>query len=206
MTETGVAAILLAAGESRRMGQLKALLPWLGANLVSYQLAQLRAAGLDPIVVVLGHESERVARSIEPHPDLILAENPNYLLGKAGSIRVGIEALPEQVDAIMVNAVDQPRRAETLAALVSVHLNGRATITIPTYQGRRGHPTLFSPRLREELSDVSEEGQGLREILLRHAADIVEAEMDTPELLFNLNSPEDYQRALAFFQSNPTAR
>jgi len=95
VAETKAAAILLAAGESHRMGLLKALLPWLGTNLISYQLAQMRAARFTPIVVVLGHDVERVARSLDPFPDLILAENPNYQMGKEGSIRVGIKALPE---------------------------------------------------------------------------------------------------------------
>lgn len=202
MAETTVGAILLAAGESRRMGQLKPLLPWLGTTLISYQLAQLKAAGIAPIVVVLGHESRRVAPLLEPFSDLILVENPHYQLGKASSIQIGLRTLPDHARSLMIHAVDQPRRAETLAALVSHHREGRALITVPTYQGRRGHPPVFSSRLREELSNVSEERQGLREILLRHAADIAEVEMDTPELLYNLNSPEDYRRALDLFQTH----
>ena len=106
----------------------------------------------------------------------------------------------------MVHAVDQPRRAETLTALVPAHLEGRAPITIPTYPGRRSHPPVFSPRLREVLSNLSEGRQWLRDILLRHAADIAEAEMEAPELVFNLNSLEDFQRALAFFQSSSASQ
>ncbi len=199
MVETAVGAILLAAGESRRMGQLKALLPWQGATLIEYQLTQLRAAGIASVVVVVGHEVERVRAAVEPFPGLTIVENPRYLEGKAGSIRAGAAALPDTVSAILVHAVDQPRRAKTLAALIDAHLQRDSLITLPVFRGRRGHPPVFSPRFRAELGNVSEEGQGMREILVRHASEISEVELDDLEVLCNLNTPEDYQRALRTF-------
>lgn len=203
MDSAAVAAILLAAGESRRMGHPKPLLPWLGATLVAYQVEQVIRAGTRPIVVVLGADAKRVAVPLRPFPEVRLVSNPAYLLGKSTSIRAGVKGLPGGVDAILLHAVDQPRRAETLLRLISAHLEGGRLITVPTYQGRRGHPPVLSASLRPQLASLSEEHQGLREIMQRYHSDTLEVPLETPEVLFNLNSPPDYQEALAYFQALP---
>lgn len=194
-----VAAVLLAAGESSRMGRPKALLPWMGTTLVAYQVGQLRLAGADPVVVVLGHQEERVAAAVGDPAGVIPVANPAFRQGKSTSIRLGVEALPEDVDAILLLAVDQPRRAETLRLLIAAHLEGSRVITAPAYRGRRGHPPVLSSTLRWELVSLSEGQRGLREVMHRHLSDTLEVPLETPEVLFDLNTPEQYREALAWF-------
>ncbi len=196
-----VAAILLAAGESRRMGSPKALLPWQGTTLIAYQVDQILEAGAHPVVVVLGHEAERAASVWTPQLGVATAINTAYRQGRSASIRVGVESLPQNVRAILIHSVDQPRRAETLRTLISAHLSGNQMITMPSYQGRRGHPPVLSASLRPELCCLAEGNQGLREVMIRHAGESRVIPFDTPEVLFNLNTPEDYHLALAHFQA-----
>ncbi len=182
------------------MGQPKALLPWLGTTLISYQVEQLIQAGVRPLVVVLGAEARRIAVPLRHFPEAILVSNPLYNQGKTTSIQAGIRGLPGPVDALLIHAVDQPRRAATLRRLIDAHLEGKALITLPVHQGRRGHPLLLAARLLPLLSALTEEQQGLREIVHRYKSATLELPMDTPELLLDLNTPEDYREALAHLE------
>ncbi len=197
----GFAAILLAAGESTRMGRPKPLLPWLGTTLVAYQVEQLVRAGAKPLIVVLGHEREFVAEALRDFPEAVLVPNPRYSQGKTSSIRIGAGALAGRTGAILLHAVDQPRRWQTLRLLIYAHCGGGYPITIPSHQGRRGHPPVLSPSLLPELESLSEETQGLRALMRRHALETQTVPMETPECLLNANTPEDYREALAYFEA-----
>ena len=195
------AALLLAAGESRRMGQLKALLPWQGTTLLSHQLAALDAAGVGRIMVVLGHRAaelqEVLQRERAARPSVAWVVNPDYLQGKTTSIKAGLRALsPYNPQTLLILNVDQPRRPETLDYLLRQHQSA-ARITIPTYQGQGGHPVLLDAALRDELLAITEETQGLRAVMQRHQAYIQRVAVDTPEVLWDLNTPEQYRAALA---------
>jgi len=197
----GFAAILLAAGESTRMGRPKPLLPWLGTTLVAYQVEQLVRAGAGPVIVVLGHESELVAEALRDYPEAVPVPNPCYSQGKTSSIRVGAKALAGRTGSILLHAVDQPRRWQTLKLLIYAHSCGDYLITVPSYQGRRGHPPLLSCSLLPELESLSEETQGLRALVRRHSHETQTVPMETPECLLNANTPEDYREALAYFEA-----
>src|SRR5687767_1576200 len=112
-----VSAILLAAGESARMGLQKALLPWEGGTLLEYQLAQLAgAADIGEIIVVTGHEPERITEIASAAPRARAVHNAAYQTGKVSSILTGLHALSTEADAILLLSVDQPRpRAITRA-------------------------------------------------------------------------------------------
>ena len=201
------AAVLLAAGESVRMGSPKPLLPWLGTTLIVYQIEQLLRAGLETVIVVLGHLAGPVAATLGTHPQVAIRVNPLYQRGKSTSIVVGVEALPPEASAILLLAVDQPRRAETLQRLVSAHLSGNHLITVPIHEGRRGHPPVLAASLIPELLGLSEETQGLRRIMNTHRTEIGEIVFDSEEVIFDLNTRQDYQRAHACFMKRevPTA-
>jgi len=200
MSAEPIAAILLAAGESRRMGHPKPLLPWLGTTLIAYQVEQLTLAGAAPIVVVLGAEARRAAVPLRGYRELVLVFNPLYSLGKTTSLQAGVRALPSGVGALLVLAVDQPRRSETLQQLLNAHLQGSALITTPVYRGRRGHPPVLSSPLLPDLHDLLEEEQGLRGVMRRYQSRTQQIPVESPEVLLDLNSPEDYRGALAFFE------
>ncbi len=197
-TENEVAAILLAAGLSTRMGTPKPLLPWDGRTLVEYQVAQLVAAGAAQVIVVTGHakvEVERVLAGTEAR----LVHNPRHAEGRAGSVRVGAAAVQEPVAAVLTLNVDQPRPAELIRAIVRAHLSGDAAITVPVWAGRRGHPAVFAGALLPELREVTEEGEGLRAVRRAHAAETREVDLGDPRVLVDINTPESYREARRLF-------
>lgn len=189
-----IGAILLAAGESSRMGSPKPLLPWGDATLIEYQLGELAASQVETVVVVLGYEAQRLRPYVQG-PKMRVVVNEDYRQGPASSLRAGARALPPAVTAVVVLRVDQPRPRYLIDGLVSAHLGQQWPITVPVYQGRRGHPPVLAGQLVPELLAVTEETRGLRAVMWRHAATIHEVELGTPIVLLDINSPQDYQRA-----------
>ena len=112
-------ALLLAAGLSQRMGALKALLPWQGTSLLAYQASTLQSAGLNPVLVVLGHRAEELKPHVPSDAGVRYLLNPDYLQGKTTSLKAGLRALhPRDTDAVLVLNVDQPRSLRTLVTIL----------------------------------------------------------------------------------------
>ncbi len=194
-------ALLLAAGESARMGRSKALLPWQGGRLVEFQIEQLLAGGIERVVLVLGHEAEAVRRVASPLARTTIVLNQDYATGKASSVRAGMDATPADADALLILAVDQPRPGALIRRLRQVHERSDALITVPAFGGRHGHPTIFARELFPEMRDVREETQGLRAVRRRHRDRTQAVETATRVPLIDINTPDDYEAALAFFAS-----
>jgi molybdenum cofactor cytidylyltransferase len=189
-------AILLAAGESSRMGRLKALLPWRNTTLLEYQLHSLLAAGIHQVVVVLGHDAERLKPVVDSVDGASWALNPDYLQGKTTSLKTGVAAITgQQISDVLLLNVDQPRSADTVRTLLERHLASSYQITIPTHGGKGGHPIFISANLLPELAGIEEESQGLKAVVRRHAEATERFELDDPGVLWDLNTPEQYQNA-----------
>ena len=183
------------------MGQPKALLPWQGGTLLEFQVEQLLAGGIERVVLVLGHEAERIRSTVSTLPRTTIVINPEYVTGKTSSVRAGMDVIPADADAALVLSVDQPRPAALIRRLRQAHETAGALITVPAFGGRRGHPTIFARALFPEMRAITEETQGLRAVRHRHYADTHVLETTTRAPLIDINSPEDYQAALAFFAS-----
>jgi len=187
-----VTAVVLAAGESSRLGAFKPLLPWpdedSAETLLGYQVRQLRAAGLGPVIVVTGNRADEVAAAASA-AGAVAVHNVGYQSGKAGSVRLGVAAVPEGM-LLLIVGVDQPRPAWIFRQLAEALLGG-CQLVIPTYSGRRGHPLLLAAHLRNELLAVQEESLGLRAVVQRHAAAVTYVEIGSPLVLVNLNTQED---------------
>ena len=195
-----IAAILLAGGESSRMGAAKPLLEWGGSTLIEYQLAQLKEPPVDRLVVVLGHRADEVLPHVRSAgPDVTGVVNELYAQGRASSLRLGAAALPDDTTAVLVLSVDQPRPHDVIARLVDVHRHSGSLITVPTYDEKRGHPPLLDGSLLPELREVNEATQGLRAVIERHAADVNELPFETSAVLLDLNRPQEYQKARASY-------
>lgn len=208
--QPGVAAILLAAGESTRMGSPKPLLPWFGRTLVERQVEGLLEAGVRTVCVVTGHRAADVAAAVGSSPlftrwvlqedrRVVLAENPRYLEGKTTSIKAGLACLPPDAIAVAVLAVDQPRPASVSRRVLESHLASGRPVSSPRYQGHGGHPLVFSAGTRKELEVISEEREGLREVMRRHAGDINWVAFDDAVVRLDLNTREVYEQALKTF-------
>jgi CTP:molybdopterin cytidylyltransferase MocA len=213
-----IAALILAAGESTRMGQPKQLLPWGGTTLVAWQVAQMREAGADEVVVVLGHRAEEIRAALPPDAHAVV--NEAYREGRATSLRAGAEALAldingsaggagagsgrstsDRVEAILILSVDQPRPAWLSRRLIERWRETGAPIVSPRFTGGGyGHPILIAAALLPELREVSEETLGLRAVILQHASEAASIEVTNRAIDVDLNTPSDYEAALAAFE------
>ncbi|MCH8949240.1 MAG: nucleotidyltransferase family protein [Chloroflexi bacterium] len=193
------AAILLAAGESARMGRPKPLLPWGEVTLIEYQVQELRAAGVEEIIAVLGHEAAAVRPRVPAGARIVV--NEAYREGRASSLRAGAKALDDTASPVVVLNVDQPRPRDLLRTLLASHRE--AAITLPVYEGKRGHPVIVDGALLAELRNASEEDRGLRGIIAAHDDDVHEVEVQSSIARLDVNTPADYERALAVFGLTP---
>jgi len=191
----GISAILTAAGESRRMGRPKPLLPWRGTTLVEHQIDALFSGGVSEVVVVVGHEADAVVAQVSCTGARCVV-NPDYLQGKTTSIKAGLRAINADADAILLLAVDQPRTKSIVSAVVRAHVSGDYLITSPRYEGHGGHPLIFAASLRDELAAITEEKQGIREVFQAHRDSVQEHALDDPMIRLDLNTPEAYEDAV----------
>ncbi len=177
---------------STRMGKPKALLDWGGDCLVNYQVEQLRQAGCDEVIVVLGHKADDVSRQMKATNCRTML-NPRYAHGRAGSLRIGAKAVNRDADAILITDVDSPRPAAFLRALIEGH-RPESAVTRPVHNGHRGHPVVVAGRLREELMAATDDDEGLHGVLRAHATE--SGEVDAGELLdLGFNTPDEYREA-----------
>ncbi len=195
-TRPHVAAVLLAAGESTRMGRPKPLLPWEGTTLVQYQVTSLLGGGVDEVCVVTGAASDAVTRLFPDSRNVRVVPNPDFRLGKTTSVRAGVRAVCVTAEAIVILAVDQPRPAWVIKRVVDRHFDAGAPVTSPRYRGRGGHPLVFDAGLRQELLNITETNQGIREVVRRHADRMNHVEFDTRVVRLDINTPDSYEAAL----------
>jgi molybdenum cofactor cytidylyltransferase len=192
-----ISAIVLAAGEAKRMGQNKVLLPWRGKTLLEHVLDQLLHSRVDEIILVLGHEAGRIREKISAQGIKIVV-NPAYQEGMSASLRQGLSIMDKAAEAFLVVLGDQPGiRKERINQLIEAFHNSlpRKNIVLPSYRNRPGHPVLFSVQYREEIGRLKGDVGG-RQILADHPEDILFLEMDTEEVLQDIDTPEDYQEYL----------
>ncbi|MGE0057457.1 MAG: NTP transferase domain-containing protein [Dehalococcoidia bacterium] len=196
-----ISAIILAAGESSRMGRLKQLLPWDGTTLLDWQVREARAAGVDDVVIVLGHEVEAIRAALaETKTNTRLVVNEAYLEGRASSLRRGGETVDDTAEAVVVMSVDQPRPAWITRKLIEKWRETGATIVVPRIGGRGGHPVLLEGSLIPDLRRVTDRTLGLRALIDAHRDDVATVEIAGSGLEVNLNTQEDYEAALAAFE------
>ena len=180
------------------MEDLKALLPWEGGrSLLACGVSNLLDAGYDPVVVVVGHEAERLTQELPSDPRVTAVFNPRYAMGRTTSIVVGVlEMMSAGVSGFVLASVDQPRAAAMLRTLREAFEHDRAEIVVPALDGKPGHPPLFHAGLIPELLQVTEEPEGLRQVMRNFADERVFVPVDDPLTLVNLNTKADYEAAL----------
>jgi len=190
-----IAGIVLAAGESKRMGQLKQLLPWGNTFILQQVISTAELSNLDQILVVLGYHAFEISEKLTLSSKTHLVINPDYHEGMSSSVKRGINAAPEDCLAYTLLLGDQPQiKSEVINQLAGCFLARGRGIVIPVYEGKRGHPVIFDARYREELLSVSE--RGAREIVNKHAPDVLEVKFDNPGVIADIDTPQEYERAI----------
>lgn len=171
-----LAAIVLAAGTSRRMGTQKLLLSLGGSPLVQIVVEAANASVVDLVVVVLGHDAGNVRRALPVGRQRDIF-NPDFETGMASSLRAGIRALPSETAGAIVLLGDQPLiDSATIDVVCKTATACPQGIVVPTYQGRRGHPVYFPARLFQEIAGIVGD-EGARSIIRRHPDSVRELEL-----------------------------
>jgi molybdenum cofactor cytidylyltransferase len=190
-----LAAVILAAGESRRMGSPKALLPYHGRPFLQHLIEVTRheKVGVQRVVLGAGAEEIRDALGLDA-ADVVV--NARWSEGQLSSIQAGVRALPEGTDGMLLCPVDHPMVSASLVAeLIAKFYASKKAIVLPTYQGKRGHPVIFASKLYAELLEAPAE-KGARAVVWAHAEEVLEVPTDEEGVVLNLNDPETLRKAM----------
>ena len=189
-----IAAIILAAGQSRRMGQPKMVLPWGKLTVIEHVITVFQRAGIEDILVVTGADREQVEHALEPYT-IRFVHNQEYRYGEMlSSLQHGLRGMKPEAEATLIGLGDQPQVQESTVRLVmGAHLQNRTGLVVPSFQKRRGHPWLAARSLWGELLSMSPPAS-LRDFLNQHSAEIDYVNLDTSSILADLDTPHDYER------------
>ena len=198
-----VSAILLAAGESQRMGGInKLMLAVEGEPLLRHTVKTLLASRLGEVVVVLGHQAEE-ARILLHELEVRTVVNSHYQEGQMSSVHCGLEALTRPCDGVMICLTDQPLlTAQDIDVLIDAFGRRGASIIVPTYQGRRGNPIVFAYAHRAEILSGGR-NLGCKRLIERNPDLVRTVEMDTDHVVIDLDTPEDYARLQSRLHASP---
>jgi molybdenum cofactor cytidylyltransferase len=188
-------ALILAAGESKRMGRPKMLLPFGGSTILETVIAAALRSSVDRTMVVVGAERERIGRVLENYP-VEPVFNPDYGRGMLSSVQAGFEALPPEARAALVMLGDQPAVTESIIdTLIRAFTRTGSALVVPVFSGRRGHPLLIGARFREEVRGLPP-AIGLRQLVRDHPEAVLEVPVQEDGILQDIDDPGDYRRAL----------
>ena len=187
-------AIILAAGFSRRMGRFKPLLHLQGRTVLARCVRTFQRAGVEDLIVVLGHRRQEVAAECE-RLSVPWVHNPEYAQGMYSSVCRGVATLPREAEAFFLLPVDIPLiRPWTLQAVRKAFLKEQPLVAYPCFQGKRGHPPLLSAGLTDEILHFSGEG-GLRRLLQDYESRALDVQTFDRNTLLDMDRPEDFAQA-----------
>jgi molybdenum cofactor cytidylyltransferase len=189
-----IEGIILAAGESRRMGFPKPLLK-IGEQAFIEHIAETMLTVVPRLVIVIGAHRERVRTAIPHDQRIAIVENPNYLHGQLSSLKVGLSAILPDSTGALVHLGDHPTvRAATFRAVADSYNRTGTPITIARYGGRRGHPVMFDRSVFGELLSAPE-GEGARYVVNADPSRVAYVDLDDPGVSLDLDTPADLERA-----------
>lgn len=189
-----IAGLILAAGESSRMGQDKALLTYRGRTFLETIISILREADVSRVAVVLGHHAEEIQRGVKLE-DVEVVVNPEYHRGQTSSLQAGLRALESaDLEAVVLCLVDHPLiSADTVRALVASFRRSGAPVVIPTFQNQRGHPVLIARALFDEVLRLSPD-EGANTVIRKYRDATQLVEVNDSGILLDVDDSEAYRR------------
>ena len=191
-----VSAILLAAGEAKRIGRPKLLMPFGGGTVLERTLDNLLTSKVDEVIVVLGPRAEVIKQVIADRQVKVVV-NPDYHLGMSTSLITGLSLVDDRAQRIMIALADQPLiYGDTYDRLIEASLSCDKGIIVPVYQGRRGNPIIFSAKYKQELIKLKGDVGG-RQIVRQYPDDIFEVAVHSEGINLDINTMYDYLRLLS---------
>jgi molybdenum cofactor cytidylyltransferase len=189
-----IAAVVLAAGQSKRMGSPKLVLPWGQDTVIGKVVRTLQEAGLDDIVVVTGSANSLIENALHNF-NVQTIHNQDFVDGEMlASCKVGFEALDAQVEAALVVLGDQPQiEAGVVKSILRLYANSKPVLVVPSYQMHRGHPWLVARKLWPAVLAL-QPNESLRDFLAQQAAQITYLPVESSSILQDLDTPADYDR------------
>ena len=190
-----LAAVILSGGASSRMGSPKALLPYQGRPFLEHLLEITTHPEIGVRRVVLGADAESIAKAIRLKANEMII-NSQWERGQLSSIQAAVRKLPAGTDGMLLLLIDHPLVSSALVGeLISQFYKSKKPIVLPVYEGRRGHPVIFSASLYAELLRAPLE-TGARAVVWAHAAEVEEVPTNEEGCVLNLNDPETLNRAM----------
>lgn len=185
--------LILAAGESKRMGQPKLLLPYGESTVIESVLKAANGSRLNDTLVVCPPQGARILELVERFSFQVVI-NPRPEKGMLSSVVVGLNRIPQEAEAMVVILGDQPAISSSLIDLLIIGYRVKGSgIIVPVYKQKRGHPVLFDLKYREEISRLNPE-IGLRALLRMYPDDVLEIPVNEPAAVLDVDTPEDYLR------------
>ena len=189
-----VAAVVLAAGGSRRFGSPKQLLPWKGKSLLEYVVDTLLASSVQQVLIILGHQADRLRSLLGERPVEVIL-NEQWEKGQSSSVHAGLEALPTGCQACLFVLADQPNLTSALIDdLLTRYRRTLSPVVAPVRQGRRGNPVLFASSLFPELLELQGD-QGGRSVIESHLAEVELVEVADENAFLDIDRVSDYEAA-----------
>ena len=186
-----ISAIVLAAGESKRMGLTKLLLPIRGKSLLQLVIDNARQSKAGEVIVVLGAEAAKLRREIK-QSQVKITENPSYKEGMSTSLRAGLKAVSPEAKAVLILLGDQPLvSASIIDALIAKYEESGSSMVAPAYDGKRGNPVLFDRSLIPELMGVTGD-KGGREVIEKHPDQLATVNFKSAVTGSDIDSRDDY--------------
>ena len=193
--KSDIAALILAAGKSTRMGTTKSLLMWHGDFLVNYQINSLIKSGCKEIYLVIGHNGDRI-RSKVSNSKVKIINNPDYDSGKSSSIIKGIKSLDIGIENLIIVGVDQPRPIWFYKKIIKFHNKYSSVISSPINNKKRGHPLIFRKSFFNEILKISNYKNGLKDLFRRNDDLVKTFEINSEWTHLDLNDKESFERSL----------
>jgi molybdenum cofactor cytidylyltransferase len=188
-----LAAVILSGGASRRMGSPKALLPYQGRPFLDHLLDVTVHPKIGVRRVVLGAHAEPIASAVRLQPNDVVI-NEDWQKGQLSSLQAALRSLPDGTDGILLCLIDHPLVSATLVDdLIERFYATNKPVVLPVYEGRRGHPVIFSSALYEELLSAPQE-TGARAVVWAHRGEIEEVQTNEEGCVMNLNDPDAMEK------------
>jgi molybdenum cofactor cytidylyltransferase len=187
-----ISAILLGAGESKRMGCDKLSLPWGRRTILDHCLQTLLRSKVKEVIVVVNERTERIIRH-RSEKKVKVVMNPDYQRGMSCSIRYGIKNLSPESDGMLIALGDQPLlKAQTINVLLEAFEREDSKIIIPSFKGRKGHPVIFPRTYKEKLLRLRGD-EGGKSIIMKHPEKVCIVPVKSPGVIRDIDTWEDYR-------------